>query len=99
MKNTDNDILKLEQVYKVFRTGGSFWDRSSQEVVALNRVSLNIRRGEIFGLVGESGSGKTTTGRLIVKLEEPDDGKLLINGADITKIKGKALKDFAGRCR
>jgi peptide/nickel transport system ATP-binding protein len=94
MKNTDNDILKLEQVYKVFRSGGSFWDRSSQEVVALNGVSINIRRGEIFGLVGESGSGKTTTGRLIVKLEEPDGGKLLISGADITKIKGKALKDF-----
>ena len=93
-KDMDNDILKLEQIYKVYSSRQSFWDRSPQEVVALNRVSLNIRRGEIFGLVGESGSGKTTTGRLIVKLEEPDDGKLLINGNDITKIKGKALKNF-----
>ena len=94
MKDMNNDILKLEQIYKVFKSGGSFWESAPQEVVALNGVSLNIRKGEIFGLVGESGSGKTTTGRLIVKLEEPDDGKLLLDGKDISKIKGKALKDF-----
>ncbi len=63
--------------------------------MALNQVSFEIFRGEIFGLVGESGSGKTTTGRLIVKLETPDNGKLLLDGNDITKIKGRDLEKFS----
>ena len=60
MKNKNNEIIRLEQIYKVFKSGGSFWGSAQNDVVALNRVSLNIYRGEIFGLVGESGSGKTT---------------------------------------
>jgi peptide/nickel transport system ATP-binding protein len=94
MKNTNDPIVRVEQVYKVFTSGGSFWKGAQREVVALNRISLKIYRGEIFGLVGESGSGKTTTGRLIVKLEEPDGGKLLLDEKDITTIKKGALKDF-----
>ena len=94
MKDPNKVILQLEHISKTFRTSASWFKRDQKEVIALKRVSLNIYRGEIFGLVGESGSGKTTTGRLIVKLEEPDDGKLLLDGNDITKIKGKALKNF-----
>jgi len=94
MKDPNNVIIQLEHISKTFRTRASLFKRDQKEVIALKQVSLNIYRGEIFGLVGESGSGKTTTGRLIVKLEEPDDGKLLLDGKDITKIKGKALKNF-----
>ena len=94
MQDITSEILRIEQLYKVFKSGRSFLGSTQTEVVALNRISLSIRKGEIFGLVGESGSGKTTTGRLIVKLEEPDHGKLLLDGNDITKIKGKTLKDF-----
>jgi peptide/nickel transport system ATP-binding protein len=49
-------------------------------VVALDRISLEINKGEIFGLVGESGSGKTTAGRLIVCLEETSSGEILLDG-------------------
>ena len=94
MKDPNKVIIKLENISKTFRTSASLFKGNQKEVIALKQVSLNIYRGEIFGLVGESGSGKTTTGRLIVKLEEPDDGKLLFDGNDITKIKGKALKNF-----
>ncbi len=94
MKDPNKVIVQLEHISKSFRTRASLFKRDQQEIIALKRVSLNIHRGEIFGLVGESGSGKTTTGRLIVKLEEPDHGKLLFDGNDITKIKGKALKNF-----
>jgi peptide/nickel transport system ATP-binding protein len=94
MKDPNKVIVQLEHISKTFRTRASLFKRDQQEIIALKRVSLNIYRGEIFGLVGESGSGKTTTGRLIVKLEEPDHGKLLFDGNDITKIKGKALKNF-----
>ncbi|NIR15312.1 MAG: ABC transporter ATP-binding protein, partial [Desulfobacterales bacterium] len=63
-------------------------------MVALNRISLSIYEGEIFGLVGESGSGKTTAGRLIVGLEHPKDGEIYLNGTEITGLKGRALKEY-----
>ena len=94
MKDPNKVIIQLEYVSKTFRTRASLFKGDPKEVLALKHVSLNIYRGEIFGLVGESGSGKTTTGRLIVKLEEPDQGKLWLDGNDITKIKGRALKNF-----
>jgi len=94
MKDPNTVIVQLESISKTFRTRTSFLKGAPKEVVALNRVSLEIFRGEIFGLVGESGSGKTTTGRLIVKLETPDSGKLLLDGNDITQIKGRNLKNF-----
>jgi peptide/nickel transport system ATP-binding protein len=97
MKKTTDAIIKIDRVYKIYRSKDAFWKGAQREVVALNRVSLDIYPGEIFGLVGESGSGKTTTGRLIVKLEEPDDGRVLLDGNDISKIKGSALKDFRRR--
>lgn len=87
-------VMKLEHITKTFRTRASLFKAASKEVIALKEVDLTIYKGEIFGLVGESGSGKTTIGRLIVKLEEPDDGKILLDGNDITKIKGKDLKNF-----
>ena len=94
MKDPNKVIIQLEYVSKTFRTRASLFKGDPKEVIALKQVSLDIYRGEIFGLVGESGSGKTTTGRLIVKLEEPDQGKLWLDGNDITKIKGRALKNF-----
>jgi oligopeptide/dipeptide ABC transporter ATP-binding protein len=87
-------ILRLVHVTKRYRSRGSLFGAQGKEIVALNRLSLDIEKGEIFGLVGESGSGKTTTGRLIVKLEEPDSGSLFLDGRDITGLKGRPLKGF-----
>jgi oligopeptide/dipeptide ABC transporter ATP-binding protein len=90
----DRPILRLERVSKRYRSRGTIFGGPGKEIVALNRISLEIRKGEIFGLVGESGSGKTTTGRLIVKLEEPDSGSIFLDGRDITGLKGRRLKGF-----
>jgi peptide/nickel transport system ATP-binding protein len=66
-------------------------------VKAVDNVSFDVRKEEIFGLAGESGSGKTTTGRCIVKLIEPTMGKIVFNNTDISRLKPNDMKDFRRR--
>ena len=94
MDNSKETILELEHITKRYRTRSSFFGAHGKDVIALNELSIKILKGEIFGLVGESGSGKTTAGRLIVRLEKPEGGKIYLNGREMTGLKGKALKDF-----
>ncbi len=94
MSREDQTILRLEQVSRFYRTRGNVFRGGGRLVVALNQINLSLCRGEIFGLVGESGSGKTTCGRLIVRLEEPDAGRITLAGEDITHLKGKKLRDY-----
>jgi peptide/nickel transport system ATP-binding protein len=92
--SSPDTIMELRQVTKIYRTRKGFMGSRGKKVVALNEVTLAVSRGEIFGLVGESGSGKTTAGRLIVKLEAPDSGRILLNDHDTTALGGKELKSF-----
>ncbi len=95
---TDSPIaVELVEATKIFRTKKTFFGRSGEQVTALDKVSFSIRQGEIFGLVGESGSGKTTAGRLIVKLDEPDSGNVLVDGVNLSEIRGHKLKRFRRR--
>jgi len=87
-------ILVLNDISKTYSSKTSFFGGSGKEIVALNHISLEIFKGEIFGLIGESGSGKTTAGRLIVKLEKPAAGEIFLDGNEITELTGKVLKDF-----
>lgn len=59
---------------------------------AVDGVSMKIEKGETMGVVGESGCGKSTLGRTIIRLLEPTDGQILLDGEDITHAKGKALR-------
>ena len=68
-------VLKLQSVTKRFGP-----------VTAVDRIDLTIERGEFFALLGPSGSGKTTMLRLIAGLEQPDQGQVLIGGADVTAL-------------
>ena len=63
MSNTDNQevLLRVENLCQYFKMG-------KFENKAVNNVSFDIKKGEVFGLVGESGCGKTTTGRSIIKI-------------------------------
>ena len=71
-----------------------FFDTPAGKIHSVDDVSFNIERGETLGLVGESGCGKTTTGRTIIKLYEPDDGKIIFDGHDITKTTPKKMLPF-----
>ena len=62
----------------------------------LDNIHLNIKRGEFFVVIGPSGSGKTTFLKLINKMVEPDEGRIYIDGNDISKIKGTFLRRRIG---
>jgi len=94
MGDNNAPILELKNISKAYKTKRSFLGRRGNKVIALNRISLEIFRGEIFGLVGESGSGKTTAGRLIVRLEEPNGGKIFLDDVDIAGLGGRAVNTF-----
>lgn len=59
---------------------------------AVDDISFKIEKGETMGVVGESGCGKSTLGRTIIHLYEPTDGKIYLNGEDITGVKGRELR-------
>jgi len=85
-------VLKVENLKKYFPVRGLL--RTVGWVKAVDGVSFEIYKGETFGLVGESGCGKTTTGRTILRLIEPTDGRIIFMGKDVTKLKGNELKWF-----
>jgi peptide/nickel transport system ATP-binding protein len=87
-------VLRLEDITKIFKARGTLFRSGGSDVVALNRINLSIQPGEIFALVGESGSGKTTAGRLIVGLDDPQAGKMFLDGEEITGLRGRALRDY-----
>ena len=88
------EVLRVENLAKHFPILGGILQRTVGYVYAVNDVSFGVREGETHGLVGESGSGKTTIGRIIVKLIDPTSGKIIFDGKDVTKIKGKELKEY-----
>ncbi len=67
------------------------------KVQAVTDFSLDICRGETLALVGESGCGKSTLGRLILRLIEPNAGKVIFDGTDITALKRRELREFRRR--
>ncbi len=70
------------------------FNKKSIPVLAVKNVHLHLEKGEFVALVGPSGSGKTTLLNLIGGLDKPDQGNILINGIDITKLSANELIDF-----
>ncbi len=86
-------ILKVENLKKAFGIRKGIFQRKIGEVGALNGVSFEVFEKETFGIVGESGSGKSTLGRIILRLEEPAEGKVIFLSKDFLSLKGKELKE------
>ena len=72
---------------------GGLFNRVVSQLKAVDHVSFVIEKGKTMGLVGESGCGKSTLGRAVLRLHEPTDGAVILDGIDITKLESKALVD------
>ena len=80
-------MIELTNISKVFETPAG---RST----ALDDVSLTIGTGEVFGIIGESGAGKSTLVRCINLLEQPTSGSVVIDGRDVTRLRGRDLREL-----
>lgn len=88
-------IIRVENLSVRFPVAsGGFFRRGRSAVHAVENVSFEIGRGETLGLVGESGSGKSTTGRAILRSTPISSGRVEFNGADITHVSGRELRDL-----
>lgn len=86
-------LLKVDNLKKYFPVRSGFFGKTKQYVKAVDGVSFEVYEGEVLGLVGESGCGKSTTGKLICKLIEPTEGKIVFNDIDISKFGRKEMRD------
>ena len=82
-------IVEAHQLYKYFST-----PHSEQTIKACEDVSLSIEEGKTLGLVGESGCGKTTVGRILLRLIDPDSGRIRFQGRDLVRLKEKELRSL-----
>jgi oligopeptide transport system ATP-binding protein len=87
-------ILCVQNLKKYYPIHRGFFQKIAGWVKAVDDVSFEIEQGETLGLVGESGCGKTTVARLILKLLEPDHGRIIFRGTNIDKLTEKDMKPF-----
>tara|TARA_B100001146_G_scaffold89029_1_gene78935 strand:+ start:347 stop:1336 length:990 start_codon:yes stop_codon:yes gene_type:complete len=91
----NNELLKVDNLTKFFPvTQGLILMKTVGQVQAVDHINFSINEGETLGLVGESGCGKTTTSKLILRLEQPTEGSVYLNGQDIQEFDGDGLKEY-----
>ncbi|WP_426785235.1 dipeptide ABC transporter ATP-binding protein [Rahnella variigena] len=90
LRTAESPVLVVENITHDFTLGG----KNQAAFRAVDHVSFSIPRGTTHSLVGESGSGKTTLARILLGFQKPDSGRVLIDGEDITRLKGEALRQL-----
>ena len=95
-KNKGKDILVNVENLKMYFpvTSGVILQKTIGQVKAVDNVTFFIRKGETLGLVGESGCGKTTTGRAVLQLYEPTEGKVQFDGTELTELNGSDMRSM-----
>ncbi|WP_231183739.1 ABC transporter ATP-binding protein [Haladaptatus sp. DYF46] len=99
--NNADSLVEIRNVSKLFDLSQSAIDqllgREAQPVRAVQNVDLTINRGDIMGIAGESGCGKTTLGKLLVKLYEPTEGRIMFDGRDMSELLREDQREFRER--
>lgn len=83
----------MEPILQVDNLTKTFPGRGKSELTAVDQVSFQLNPGETLGIVGESGCGKSTVAKLLTRLMDATEGRIQLDGQDITHIKGAALRD------
>jgi len=97
MSDERKPLVAAEHLSKVFRRRRGLIERTSDDVRAVDDVSLHVRPGETLALVGESGSGKSTLGRMLLRLIDPTAGSIEFDGVDLLALDGSSLRKMRRR--
>ena len=97
MAEQQEKLIEVENLVTYFPIFSGGFQNKTGEVKAVDNISFFIRKGETLGLVGESGCGKTTTGRSILKLEEPTSGSVIFDGKNLIEMKGEGLRKMRAK--
>jgi peptide/nickel transport system ATP-binding protein len=90
--SSSETLVQVQNLKKYFPIKQGVLKRIKGNVKAVDDVTFEIKKGEIFGLVGESGSGKSTLGRTILRLQEPTSGKIFFEGQDLTDLSHQEMR-------
>lgn len=90
----EKNILEVHNLRKCFPIKKTFTGKVTQELIAVDDVSFELKAGETLGIVGESGCGKTTLGRAILKLHQPTSGQIIFEGEDITNYNSAQMREI-----
>ncbi|MEK4230751.1 ABC transporter ATP-binding protein [Solibacillus sp. FSL H8-0538] len=85
-------LLKVENLKKYFPIRTGMFGRHTGDVKAVDDISFDLFEGETLGIVGESGCGKSTTGRVIMRLYEPTEGKVTFDGVELTNLSPEEMR-------
>ncbi|PWI47929.1 peptide ABC transporter substrate-binding protein [Candidatus Heimdallarchaeota archaeon B3_Heim] len=88
------NIIEVKNLKMYFQIAKSLFSSDTLTLRAVDDISFSIKKGATLGLVGESGCGKTTAARCILRLYESTDGQIIFEGRDITKLKGRKLRQL-----
>jgi oligopeptide/dipeptide ABC transporter ATP-binding protein len=90
-------ILETKEIKKWFSIRTGLFSGVKAFIKAVDGISIEVKKGEVFAVVGESGCGKTTLARMIVRLEEPTDGEIWFDGIEISSMPQHEFRQYRTR--
>jgi oligopeptide transport system ATP-binding protein len=93
-RRTAGPLLRVERLVKHFKVNRDLFGRARDAVKAVDDIDFQVMPGETLALVGESGCGKSTTGRLVLRLIDPDSGAIFFNGRNIVSLSGAEMRSL-----